>query len=231
MNLYVGYTYYFDGERFRNQALTCISESFDDVIFYLQNIRGLIIVNTHNPDNEMLNEVLTQANLTNSIIPVAEVVKYGFESEMAIQQFLASGTRERFFMVEHKGPVDHRLASAMKKKDNNRPIYIPDIVEDIIFKEIDDLNAQLSVVGQALKRLFVFVSPRKDLKELKKSIMTTIDQMDEIREGHNDITAEIMSRHPILFCSEEEYRTEIKRQLNWESLKAEWKRVTEDDGS
>lgn len=231
MNLYVGYTYYFDGERFRNQALTCISESFDDVLFYLQNIRGLLIVNTHNPDNELLNEILSQANITNSIIPIAEIIKYGFESEAALQQFLASGTRERFMMVEHPGTIDHKLAASMKRKDSKRPIYIPDIVEGIIEREIEELSGALSVTTQALKRLFVFISPRKDLHDLKKSIMTTISQMDEIREGRNDITAEIISRHPVLFCSEEEYRSEIRQQLNWESLKAEWKRVTEDDGT
>lgn len=229
MTLYIGYTYFFDGERFRAQTLTCMSENFQDVLFYMQNVRGFLIANTHNPDNSMLDEIMAQANVRNSVVPIGEIVKCSFESDMAMTSYVNYGTRERFMMVPHSGDIDAMLAADMKKKDNRHDIMVPSIVEDIITQENETFAAELGVTSHTLKKLALFINRRNDLIGLKKSVINTIEKIEAIQKDELSISDGITSRHPILFCPEEEYRTMIKKQLEWEALRAEYHQIINED--
>lgn len=216
--LYTGTSFYFDGDRFRDPFPICVSSDLDAVIFYMRAIRKYTVVDTRDPDEAAIAEMIEMQNVSNSIQVAGEITKNIFYDGQQMDMFTT--TREDLVLVEHAGKVDPQLAHIRKKFSRN--VMIPSVVEDIVLAEDEHFYSELEVASHSLKELAIYMGRDQIHQSEKESIFSAITVLDKIIKQKN-LTEEILSRHPIFFCSEPEYRQRIKEHTEYREMYEEWK--------
>ena len=216
---YSATSYYFDGDRFLDPFPICLGTELDPVIFYASTIRGYTILDLREPDEVALSEVFGQMNATNQIQAVCEITKNVFHDETQMETFM--NQRPDLVLTEHIGTVDTRLLGIKKRLGKN--VMIPTIVEEIIMSDDAKFNAELEVASHTLKQLAIYMGRDTMHKDSKNSIFSTITVLRNIIDNKEDISDGIYSRHPILYCSEPEYRARIKQETEYRTMYSEWR--------
>lgn len=211
--LYLGKTYYFNKTQLYDEKLTCIGDTMDDVIDYFHKIRHIQVV-----DEDSIGEITDDRGI------VAMIVAASFPDKSSMMTFLESDERYLYILTEY-GKIDRKIAG-IKKRDA-RNVKIPAIVSQLIDSDcahfIDELKCASHTLKNFLYYQFGFDTMRIKMDIDGKAIMRVCDNIDAIASGKDDMDIEIYKRHPILFCSEEEYRSRVSTYIGMKRMDSEYR--------
>lgn len=216
--LYVGTSYYFDGDRFMEPQLACVYPDINQVILYMSRIRGYQILDLRDPDPETMGLIMSHAAQEGSIAVIGEITKMTFYGEQQKEEWLTHEHRNLFYLVEHEGNIDPRLSGLKAKKA--KEAMLPEIVEEIIQSEEKHFLAELAVAAHSLKELAIYFSGNPRYRMYTRQTVEMVEILDGITDGKTDLYDSICSRHPILFCGEPEYRQMLRTHLDYQDLKS-----------
>lgn len=215
--LYVGTSYYFDGDRFMSPQLACIYPNINQVILYMTRVRGYQILDLRDPDPETMSLVVSHAEQEGKIAVTGEITKMTFYSEQQKEDWLNLDHNRLFWMVDHEGSVDSRISGLKQKKA--REVMLPEIVEEIIQSEEQHFMGELAVAAHSLKELAIYFSGHHQFRGYTRQTVEMVEILEGIVNGKTDIYDSICSRHPILFCGEPEYRQMLRSYLDYQELR------------
>ena len=211
--LYLGKTYYFNKTQIYDERLTCIGDNMDDVLDYFHKVRHIQVV-----DEDTIGEITDERGT------VAMIVAASFPDRSSMMTFLESDDRYLYILTDY-GKIDRKIAGIKKREARN--VKIPAIVSQIIDADCSHFIDELKCAGHTLKNLlyfqFGFDNMRIKMDADGKAIMRICDNIDAIASGKNDMDMEIYKRHPILFCSEAEYRSRVNTYLDMKRMDSEYR--------
>lgn len=223
--LYVGKSYYFDGDRFSSEFLSCISDNLNAVILYMGKVRGYQIVDLADPDEDVLSVIMAHAYDSGNLAVVGDITKMSFYSDEQRDEWLGRNHRDKFWMVPHIGKVDRRLSGLSKSEVKD--MILPEIVVDMISSEDSRFKAELGVASHSLKELAIFFHGDLENHPYARKAMDMVGIIDSIINGDVDLSDAYASRHPVLFCGEPEHRSLIRTHLQYLEMQEDYQRDLE----
>ena len=226
ISLYVGRSYYFNTEQFHDEMTVCIHEDRKRVETYMAKIRGLPLVNTRDPKNDELGILMEELSSLGKggIIPVGEITEYTFYDNMAAEEFANSAANDGYWLIPHFGSINRKFTNGLQKKES-KDVYVPEVVEKIILEEWDHFRGELAICSHTLKTLGYYLHETKHAPGLFAAIETIKNVNTELI----DITTTIGRQHPILFCSEPEYRARLKQEFEFAQMRQDYYYHLEND--
>jgi len=218
---YVGTTYFYDADQLHSPRLTCVSTDLDKVFNYLTKVRHIPVVDA--------NDEYLELSDPHGVCAVITTATFGSRENFI--NFMNHADRAPYVLEPYDMNIDRHIAGISKKDARN--IMVPAIVIDIIDKRIKTMKDEMAVTVHSLKEILYYINGL-DRSKLKtehdsRALMTACAVIDQfISEDDNTVEKGMLKRHPILFCSEFEYRQVIDSELRMKDLDRQYRYRIED---
>lgn len=218
-NLYLLKTYMATPQYLYDGKMTAISENIEDIQIFCSSIRHIPIITESDIPN-----------LPDDIRVVGMITEASFYSNEDKNQYINHEDSLPFLMV-HYGAIDRKFTGL--KKADSKDLMLPQILCNIIEKQVEAFRGQLKVTNHTLKELFYYLNGLDNANHYfneTNCIFQSTKFLNKIEENGDDgLVKDMYRRHPMLFCNETIYRYHIDRELEEARLQTRYNMVMDEE--